>query len=180
MLIIQHLSVDGGYQAIRKSEHMTRQILMFSFSVLPNYRWDFCQPEQCTDITAGELHRGKGERRLSGLPGLGYPALPCQTRCPQPPGSPRGAARASGEREASGLGQGSPLLHKHTWILGEMVPVPIGGGEQVVGGRQLRRAKDSESSSYTPTTGYVYIPLPAPGEPQTPVPRPGLDHGAPA
>lgn len=53
---------------------MTWQILMFSFSLLPNYRWDFCQPEKHTDIMAGELHRGRGGRRMSGLPWRG--ALP--------------------------------------------------------------------------------------------------------
>lgn len=45
---------------------MTWQILMFSFSTLPNYRWDFCQDEQCTG-TAGELLRTEHGRQLTGL-----------------------------------------------------------------------------------------------------------------
>lgn len=84
VLIIQHLSVDGGYQTIRKSERMTWQILMFSFSILPNYQWDFCQPEECTDIIAGELRCDEGGRWLSGLPGQGCLTPPCQRRNPHP------------------------------------------------------------------------------------------------
>lgn len=152
---------------------MTWQILMFSFSVLPNYGWDFCQPEKCTDIIAGELHCGKGERWLSGLPGQGYPASPCQTGSPQPLGSTRGPVWVKGEREALGLGQGSPPRHhKLTWILGEMALFPSEGTSS------RRKTAKQEFLIHTYLWGtYIFHPLL--GELQTPAPRHGLDHRAP-
>lgn len=174
VLIIQHLSVDGGYQAIRKSEHMTRQILMFSFSVLPNYRWDFCQPEKCTDIIASELHCGKGERRLSGLPGQGYPAPPCQTGSPHPPWEAQG-------------GLCGPRGRARLWFWGRGGPTPCtsspGYSERwccsYQGGTSSRRksAKHEFLIHTYPWGAYIFHPLL--GELQTPMPRHGLDHSAP-
>lgn len=139
VLIIQHLSVDGGYQAIRKSEHMTRQILMFSFSILPNYRWDFCQPEKCTDIIAGELHPEKEEGGCQGsVASVPHPTLQEASR---------GPVWAQGEGEALGLGPGSPRpLRVHLGVRRD--GARSCQGVEVMGGGQ-----PSWGPSHTPPVG---------------------------
>lgn len=67
---------------------MTGQILMFSFSALPNYLRDFCQPEELTDVLVGEPHHAGGKAAVRvAMAGLVTP--PCQRGAQvQEPGVP--------------------------------------------------------------------------------------------
>lgn len=132
---------------------MTRQILMFSFSILPNYRWDFCQPEKHADIIAGELHREEGEGTCEGSHGrVSRPAL--QERVSAPFRKPKGACAGPGGEGGSGSGAVEPpLLQAH-------LDIRNGGASSHHGDRSgLRKAARWNPHRPTPI-GHIYTPPP--------------------